>query len=105
ERGSASPLPRRSSKRTANTSGTKRIPAAALVSSFRYPRAPANQATDDMALVLVIDDDQSLLRALRLGLEAGGHGVVSAMSGEQGISQAALKSPDVVVLDMGLPDL
>ena len=58
-----------------------------------------------MALVLVIDDDQSLLRALRLGLEAGGHDVVTAVNGEQGVSQAALKSPDVVVLDMGLPDL
>jgi two-component system KDP operon response regulator KdpE len=58
-----------------------------------------------MALVLVIDDDQSLLRALRLGLEAGGHDVVTAVNGEQGISQAALKSPDVVVLDIGLPDL
>jgi two-component system KDP operon response regulator KdpE len=58
-----------------------------------------------MALVLVIDDDQSLLRALRLGLEADGHDVVTAVNGEQGISQAALKSPDVVVLDIGLPDL
>jgi two-component system KDP operon response regulator KdpE len=58
-----------------------------------------------MALVLVIDDDQSLLRALRLGLEAGGHDVVTAVNGEQGVSQAALKSPDVVVLDIGLPDL
>lgn len=58
-----------------------------------------------MALVLVIDDDQSLLRAMRLGLEAGGHDVVTAVNGEQGIAQTALKSPDVVVLDIGLPDL
>jgi two-component system KDP operon response regulator KdpE len=58
-----------------------------------------------MALILVIDDDQSLLRALRLGLESGGHQVVTASNGEQGISLAALKSPDVVVLDIGLPDV
>jgi two-component system KDP operon response regulator KdpE len=58
-----------------------------------------------MALVLVIDDDQSLLRAMRVGLEAGGHDVLSAPNGEQGISLTALKSPDVVVLDIGLPDL
>jgi two-component system, OmpR family, KDP operon response regulator KdpE len=58
-----------------------------------------------MAKVLVIDDDPSLLRALRLGLQAGGHEVVTAANGEQGISQTALASPDIVVLDLGLPDI
>ena len=58
-----------------------------------------------MAKVLVIDDDPSLLRALRLGLQAGGHEVVTAANGEQGISQTALTSPDIVVLDLGLPDI
>lgn len=58
-----------------------------------------------MALVLVIDDDHSLLRALRLGLEAGGHEVVTAVDGEQGITQTALRSPDVVIVDIGLPDM
>jgi len=58
-----------------------------------------------MAKVLVIDDDPSLLRALRVSLRAGGHEVVGAVNGEQGISQAALTSPDVIVLDLGLPDI
>ena len=58
-----------------------------------------------MAKVLVIDDDPSLLRALRLGLEADGHDVITAVNGERGISLTALKSPDVVVLDIGLPDM
>jgi two-component system, OmpR family, KDP operon response regulator KdpE len=58
-----------------------------------------------MAKVLVIDDDPSLLRALRLGLRAGGHDVITAVGGEEGISQTALASPDVVVLDLGLPDI
>ncbi|HEY5112287.1 MAG TPA: response regulator transcription factor [Acidimicrobiales bacterium] len=58
-----------------------------------------------MAHVLVIDDDSSLLRALRLGLESGGHEVTTATNGEKGISETALKSPDVVVLDIGLPDI
>jgi two-component system KDP operon response regulator KdpE len=53
----------------------------------------------------VIDDDPSLLRALRLGLRAGGHEVVTAATGEQGLALAARTSPDVVVLDLGLPDL
>ncbi len=58
-----------------------------------------------MAKVLVIDDDPSLLRALRIGLKAGGHDVTTAVNGEQGISQVALAAPDVVVLDLGLPDI
>ena len=58
-----------------------------------------------MAKVLVIDDDPSLLRALRLGLQAAGHDVTVAPNGEQGMSQAALASPDVIVLDLGLPDV
>jgi len=58
-----------------------------------------------VAHVLVIDDDSSLLRALRLGLESGGHDVTTATNGEKGISETALKSPDVVVLDIGLPDM
>ncbi len=58
-----------------------------------------------MARVLVVDDDPSLLRALRVGLQAGGHEVVTATNGEQGLTQTALGSPDIVVLDLGLPDL
>lgn len=58
-----------------------------------------------MAKVLVVDDDSSLLRALRLGLQAGSHEVTTAVNGEQGISQTALTSPDVLVLDLGLPDI
>ena len=58
-----------------------------------------------MAKVLIVDDDSSLLRALRLGLQAGGHQVITAANGEQGISQTALTTPDVVVLDLGLPDI
>ena len=58
-----------------------------------------------MARVLVVDDDSSLLRVLRLGLRASGHEVIVATNGEQGISQAALGAPDVIVLDLGLPDM
>ncbi len=58
-----------------------------------------------MAHILVIDDDTSLLRALRLGLEAEGHDVSSAPNAEHGLSQTALLSPDIVVLDIGLPDM
>src|ERR1700722_8295105 len=58
-----------------------------------------------MARVLAVDDDQALLRVLRIGLSAFGYEVIVASTGEQGISQAATAAPDVVVLDLGLPDL
>ncbi len=58
-----------------------------------------------MARVLVVDDDRSLLRALRLGLQSEGHDVTTAENGENGLSQTALLNPDVVVLDIGLPDI
>lgn len=58
-----------------------------------------------MARVLVIDDDPSLVRALRLGLRASGHEVLVASDGHQGLSEAMLGDVDVIVLDLGLPDI
>ena len=74
---------------------------------FTLPLAATNGDRElaEVAKVLVVDDDPSLLRALRLGLKARGHEVITAINGEQGISQTALASPDVVVLDLGLPDI
>jgi two-component system, OmpR family, KDP operon response regulator KdpE len=58
-----------------------------------------------MARVLVVDDDRSLLRALRVGLTAHHHQVELAVTGEEGLAKAAEHPPDVVVLDLGLPDI
>ncbi|HUY22394.1 MAG TPA: response regulator transcription factor [Acidimicrobiales bacterium] len=58
-----------------------------------------------MVRVLAVDDDQALLRVLRIGLGALGYDVQVATTGEQGISRAAVGAPDVIVLDLGLPDL
>jgi two-component system KDP operon response regulator KdpE len=58
-----------------------------------------------VARVLVVDDDRALLRALQVGLSARGHQVVVAVAGEEGLAKVALSEPDVVVLDLGLPDL
>lgn len=58
-----------------------------------------------MARVLVVDDDRALLRALRVALSARGHTVVLAANGEEGLEKAALEEPEVVILDLGLPDL
>jgi two-component system KDP operon response regulator KdpE len=57
-----------------------------------------------VATILLIDDDPALLRALRIGLSARGHEVVLARTAEEGVTQAALAPPDVVILDLGLPD-
>jgi two-component system KDP operon response regulator KdpE len=58
-----------------------------------------------MTRVLVIDDDPHLLRALRITLRAAGHEVDTAPDGRTALRQAAAVPPDVVVLDLGLPDL
>jgi two-component system KDP operon response regulator KdpE len=58
-----------------------------------------------VARILAVDDDTALLRVLRIGLVALGHEVLTAATGTQGISQAAVGAPDVIVLDLGLPDL
>jgi two-component system, OmpR family, KDP operon response regulator KdpE len=58
-----------------------------------------------MARVLIVDDDPTLQKALRLGLTAHGHSAISAANGEQGISKTATDGPDVIVLDLGLPDI
>ncbi len=58
-----------------------------------------------MARVLAVDDDSALLRVLRIGLVSLGHEVLTASTAVQGISQAATGAPDIVVLDLGLPDM
>ena len=58
-----------------------------------------------MTKVLVVDDDPSLLKALRIGLTARGDEVLVSHSGAEAINQVALAGPDLVILDLGLPDL
>ena len=58
-----------------------------------------------MTKVLVVDDDPSLLKALRIGLTARGDDVLIAHSGADAINQVALAGPDLVILDLGLPDI
>jgi two-component system KDP operon response regulator KdpE len=55
--------------------------------------------------VLIVDDDPQLLRALRIHLTARGHTVHTAPDGHSALRAAADHHPDVVVLDLGLPDL
>jgi two-component system KDP operon response regulator KdpE len=58
-----------------------------------------------MTKVLVVDDDQSLLKALRIGLTARGDEVLTAHTGTEAVNQVALAGPDLIILDLGLPDI
>lgn len=57
------------------------------------------------ATILVIDDEPQIRKFLRISLVSQGYTVLEAATGAEGLSQAALKQPDVVVLDLGLPDM
>ena len=58
-----------------------------------------------MPRVLIIDDDRDLLNVCRVGLQAFGHDVWTAGTGRGGLAEAAIRAPDVIVLDLGLPDM
>jgi len=55
--------------------------------------------------VLVIDDEPQILRALRINLSVRGYEVMTAPDGATALRAAAEHRPDVVVLDLGLPDM
>jgi two-component system KDP operon response regulator KdpE len=57
------------------------------------------------ARILVIDDEPQIRKFLRISLNAYGYEVVEAVRGEDGIAKCATASPDLVILDLGLPDL
>ena len=58
-----------------------------------------------MARVLIIDDEEAILRVVGTGLRARGYEVDTATGGAAGLSRAVIDNPDVVVLDLGLPDI
>ncbi|MEI8139608.1 MAG: response regulator [bacterium] len=56
-------------------------------------------------VALVIDDEVQIRRFLKLALEAEGYRVFEAETGQAGLSAAVYRRPDVIILDLGLPDL
>ena len=58
-----------------------------------------------MIKVLVVDDEPQILRALRINLRARGYDVEVAACGTEALRVAATQQPELVVLDLGLPDL
>jgi two-component system KDP operon response regulator KdpE len=58
-----------------------------------------------MTRVLVVDDEPALARALRINLTAHDYDVTVAYDGRSALARAAADHPDVVILDLGLPDI
>lgn len=56
-------------------------------------------------LVLVVDDELRYLRLLRFNLESSGYRVIAAATGKEAVQAAASLNPDLVLLDLRLPDL
>ena len=57
------------------------------------------------AIALIIDDEKQIRRLLRLALEGADHQVYEAETGEAGLAEIVQRRPDVVLLDLGLPDI
>jgi len=55
-------------------------------------------------VILIIDDEVQIRRMLRLSLDAHGFQVKEATTSQEGLDQAVLSRPDLIVLDLGLPD-
>jgi two-component system KDP operon response regulator KdpE len=58
-----------------------------------------------MSRILVVDDEEAIVRALRTNLRARGYDVDLASTGEQALRLAAERHPDAVILDLGLPGI
>ena len=58
-----------------------------------------------MTSILVVDDEPQILRALRVNLRARSFDVFTAETGQEGLALAARHHPDLVLLDLGLPDI
>jgi two-component system KDP operon response regulator KdpE len=56
-------------------------------------------------VALIIDDEVQIRRLLRITLEANGYRVFEGATGQEGINEAAQRRPDIIVLDLGLPDM
>jgi len=68
---------------------------------------PPTEASSEGAgrLVLVVEDEPQVLRFLRASLSAHGYRLAEAATGQQALVEAATRTPDLVLLDLGLPDV
>ncbi|QSO46905.1 response regulator [Alicyclobacillus mengziensis] len=57
------------------------------------------------AKILIIDDEEQICRLLRVTLQAHGYTTIESSSGKEGVLQANMTRPDIILLDLGLPDM
>src|SRR5271157_2509181 len=57
------------------------------------------------ALILMIEDESPMRRFVRVALTGHGYRMAEAATGEEGLTQAAMRNPDAILLDLGLPDI
>lgn len=60
---------------------------------------------EEKELILLIEDEPQMRRFLRITLQSQGYRLVEAATAQEGLMQATTRNPDVVLLDLGLPDL
>lgn len=56
-------------------------------------------------VALIIDDEVQIRRLLRIALEGEGYKVLEAKTGQEGLTEIANRRPDIILLDLGLPDM
>lgn len=61
--------------------------------------------TQAAGLILVIEDDSQIRRFLRTTLTSNGYQLLEATSGQDGLRQVSIQHPDLIILDLGLPDM
>lgn len=61
--------------------------------------------TGDSERILLIEDEPQMRRFLRITLQGQGYELIEAITGQDGLTQVATRNPDIVLLDLGLPDI
>src|SRR5664279_1865081 len=77
----------------------------AAVPAARPAPPPAGPPPAVRQIILVVEDEPALLRALRINLRARGYEAVTVQAGRPALEKATQRKPDAVILDLGLPDL
>jgi two-component system alkaline phosphatase synthesis response regulator PhoP len=58
-----------------------------------------------MAKILVVDDENLMVRMVQIRLEASGYEVITACDGEEGLKKAKKENPDLIILDIMMPKM
>ncbi|MBF0102505.1 MAG: response regulator [Desulfobacterales bacterium] len=61
--------------------------------------------TDDKGLILLIEDEPQMRRFLKITIQSHGYRFSESITGQDGLIQLATRNPDIVLLDLGLPDI